>query len=34
MITRRDVAKLKEIEQHYETQIAEMPKSVDFLIGK
>jgi len=34
MITRRDVAKLKEIEQHYETQISEMPSNVDFLIGK
>jgi superfamily II DNA/RNA helicase len=34
MITRRDVAKLKEIEQHYSTQISEMPGNVDFLIGK
>ncbi len=34
MITRRDVAKLKEIEQHYATQISEMPSSLDFLIGK
>ena len=34
MITRRDLAKLKEIEQHYETQISEMPNNVDFLIGK
>ena len=34
MITRRDVAKLKEIEQHYATQITEMPSNVDFLIGK
>ena len=34
MITRRDVAKLKEIEQHYSTQIAEMPGNLDFLKGK
>ena len=34
MITRRDVAKLKEIEQHYATQISEMPSNLDFLIGK
>ena len=34
MITSRDVAKLKEIEQHYATQISEMPSSLDFLIGK
>lgn len=34
MITRRDVAKLKEIEQHYSTQISEMPGNLDFLIGK
>ena len=34
MITRRDVAKLKEIEQYYSTQISEMPGNVDFLIGK
>ena len=34
MITRRDVAKLKEIEQHYATQISEMPGNLDFLIGK
>ena len=34
MITRRDVAKLKEIEQHYSTQISEMPGSLEFLIGK
>jgi translation initiation factor 4A len=34
MITRRDVPKLKEIEQHYETQISEMPSNLDFLIGK
>lgn len=34
MITRRDVPKLKEIEQHYATQISEMPGNLDFLIGK
>jgi hypothetical protein len=34
MITRRDVPKLKEIEQHYATQISEMPSNVDFLKGK
>lgn len=34
MITRRDVAKLKEIEQHYETQITEMPSNLDFFTGK
>lgn len=34
MITRRDVPKLKEIEQHYSTQIAEMPANLDFLKGK
>jgi len=34
MITRRDVAKLKEIEQHYATQISEMPGNLDCLIGK
>lgn len=31
LITRRDVAKLKEIEQHYSTQITEMPANIDFL---
>lgn len=34
LITRRDVAKLKEIEQYYSTQISEMPGNLDFLIGK
>jgi hypothetical protein len=34
MITRRDVAKLKEIEQHYDTQISEMPANFDFLVSK
>jgi translation initiation factor 4A len=34
MITRRDVPKLKEIEQHYSTQISEMPANLDFLKGK
>ena len=34
LITRRDVAKLKEIEQYYSTQITEMPGNLDFLIGK
>jgi translation initiation factor 4A len=34
MITRRDVPKLKEIEQHYTTQISEMPGNLDCLIGK
>jgi translation initiation factor 4A len=34
MITRRDVAKLKEIEQYYSTQISEMPGNLDFLKGK
>lgn len=31
MITRRDVMKLKEIEQYYSTQISEMPANLDFL---
>ena len=31
LITRRDVMKLKEIEQHYSTQISEMPANLDFL---
>jgi translation initiation factor 4A len=31
LITRRDVAKLKEIEEHYSTQITEMPANIDFL---
>jgi superfamily II DNA/RNA helicase len=31
LITRRDVMKLKEIEQHYSTQITEMPGNLDFL---
>jgi translation initiation factor 4A len=31
MITRRDVAKLKEIEQHYATQISELPANAEFL---
>jgi translation initiation factor 4A len=31
MITRRDVAKLKEIEQHYSTQISELPANAEFL---
>jgi superfamily II DNA/RNA helicase len=31
MITRRDMAKLKEIEQYYSTQIKEMPSSFDTL---
>jgi len=30
-ITRRDVSKLKEIEQHYSTQISEMPAELTFL---
>ena len=30
-ITRRDVAKLKEIEQHYSTEIMEMPADLSFL---
>jgi superfamily II DNA/RNA helicase len=30
-ITRRDVTKLKEIEQHYSTQIMEMPSELGFL---
>jgi superfamily II DNA/RNA helicase len=30
-ITRRDVAKLKEIEAYYSSQINEMPASLDFL---
>jgi len=30
-ITRRDVGKLKEIEQHYSTQISEMPAELTFL---
>jgi superfamily II DNA/RNA helicase len=34
LITRRDVAKLKETEQYYSTQISEMPGNLDFLIGK
>lgn len=34
LITRRDVAKLKEIEEYYQTQITEMPANLDFLIGK
>jgi len=34
LITRRDVAKLKEIEQYYSTQISEMPGNLNFLIGK
>ena len=34
MITRRDVPKLKEIEQHYATQISEMPGNLDFMKGK
>lgn len=34
LITRRDVAKLKEIEQYYSTQISEMPNNLDCLIGK
>jgi superfamily II DNA/RNA helicase len=31
MITRRDMSKLKEIEQYYSTQIKEMPASFDTL---
>jgi translation initiation factor 4A len=31
LITRRDVIKLKEIEQHYSTQISEMPGELSFL---
>lgn len=31
LITRRDIIKLKEIEQHYSTQISEMPANIDFL---
>ena len=34
MITRRDISKMKEIEQYYSTQISEMPGNLDFLIGK
>ena len=34
LITRRDVDKLKEIEEYYQTQITEMPANLDFLIGK
>ena len=34
LITRRDVTKLKEIEEYYQTQITEMPANLDFLIGK
>jgi superfamily II DNA/RNA helicase len=34
LITRRDVPKLKEIEQHYATQISEMPGNLDFMKGK
>lgn len=34
LITRRDVAKLNEIEEYYQTQITEMPANLDFLIGK
>jgi len=30
-ITRRDIQKLKEIEQHYSTQIAELPSELSFL---
>ena len=30
-ITRRDVSKLREIEQHYSTQISEMPAELTFL---
>ena len=30
-ITRRDVSKLKEIEEHYSTQISEMPSELAFL---
>jgi translation initiation factor 4A len=33
LITRRDFIKLKEIEQHYSTQISEMPSNIDFLKG-
>jgi translation initiation factor 4A len=32
-ITRRDVSKLKEIEEHYSTQISEMPADLGFLSG-
>jgi superfamily II DNA/RNA helicase len=34
LITRRDVPKLKEIEQHYATQISEMPGNLEFIKGK
>ena len=30
-ITRRDIQKMKEIEQHYSTQISEMPTDLSFL---
>jgi hypothetical protein len=30
-ITRRDVGQLKRIEEHYSTQINEMPEDIDFL---
>ena len=32
-ITRRDVTKIKSIEQHYSTQISEMPSDFAFLSG-
>ena len=32
MVTRRDISKLKEIEQHYSTQITEMPASINSFI--
>uniref|UniRef100_A0A6C0KUR9 RNA helicase n=1 Tax=viral metagenome TaxID=1070528 RepID=A0A6C0KUR9_9ZZZZ len=32
MITKRDISKLKEIEQHYSTQITEMPNSFNSLV--
>jgi superfamily II DNA/RNA helicase len=33
LVTRRDIGKLREIEQHYTTQITEMPANIDFLKG-
>jgi translation initiation factor 4A len=32
MVTRRDISKLKEIEQHYSTEITEMPQTINSLI--
>jgi superfamily II DNA/RNA helicase len=32
LVTRRDMSKLREIEQHYSTQINEMPAALETLI--